>query len=383
MGPVSARLPFSMMPQKILHILWQMDIGGAERAVYQLVREQRRRGIDADVLLGSHAGFYGEKTRALGANVYELGQKHTLDFSVSRAAREIMRSYDIAHFHSAELGLIYMASRTRNLRRFYTHRGGVFRYPRKQALRYRLAGFLFRRYFAGISGNTTQGATAASRLFAISPKSIPTTYNGIDFSLLAPNRSRDEVLAELGPADDVLRIGTSANLRPWKRIELLLDAVARLKESAIHCYIIGDGPSRAALEEHGRRLGISHLVTFTGKKEHIGDYLQLLDIFVLPSGPEESFGNSAVEAMGVGLPTIVFADGGGLVEHIDDGVTGFLARDVDDLTAKLETLIADRALRTGMGERALRAIHDKYSLEAMVERYGRLYNGDSARRGEG
>ena len=63
----------------------------------------------------------------------------------------------------------------------------------------------------------------------------------------------------------------------------------------------------------------------------MASYLQVMDVFCLPSTALESFGNAAVEAMAAGLPTVVFADGGGLVEHIDDGQTGFVVADQKEL----------------------------------------------------
>lgn len=363
-------------PGPILHVLWNMEIGGAERALFQFVREQRSRGLQADVLLGSHAGLYGERTRELGAQVYELGMSGPFDFAKGRAARGIMHDYAIMHFHSAELGLMRIASAKPHPKLFYTHRAGMFSYDLKRLLRYKLTGRYLRRHFAGISGNTGQACDAASRLFGIPRSRIRITYNGIDFSLLAPSRSREEMLRELNDdRGDAIRIGTSANLRKLKRIDLLIDAVARLGDRPVHCYVLGDGPARAELEERARALGVASRVTFTGKVERMGDYLQLFDIFVLPSGPEESFGNSAVEAMGVGIPTIVFADGGGLVEHVDDGLTGYLVRDVPELASRLDLLASDPELRRRIGDAARREMLDRYSPARMVERYSALYEG--------
>ncbi len=363
-------------PGPILHVLWNMEIGGAERALFQFVREQRSRGLHADVLLGSHAGLYGERTRELGAKVYELGMSGPFDFAKGNAARGIMGDYAIMHFHSAELGLMRIASGKPHPKLFYTHRAGMFSYDLKRLLRYKLTGRYLRRHFSGISGNTGQACDAASKLFGIPRSRIRVTYNGIDFSLLAPTRSRGEMLRELNDdRGDVIRIGTSANLRRLKRIDLLIDAVARLGSRPVHCYVLGDGPARAELEERARALGVASRVTFTGKVERMGDYLQLFDIFVLPSGPEESFGNSAVEAMGVGIPTIVFADGGGLVEHVDDGLTGYLVRDVPELVSRLDLLASDPELRRRIGDAARQEMLDRYSPARMVERYSALYEG--------
>ncbi|MBS1912129.1 MAG: glycosyltransferase [Bacteroidetes bacterium] len=358
---------------RLVHVLWNMEIGGAERALFQLVREQRAHGIDADVMVGSRAGYYGEKTREVGARVTELGQSGTFDLSVAGRVRELLREYDVVHFHSAELGLMKIASRAPGIRRCYTHRAGMFRYGWKQLLRYKIAGRYLRDSFQALSGNTSQACDAASRLFRIPRDRFSITYNGIDFTLLDPARTRAEVLAELGDdGADVVRIGTCANLRRLKRIDLLIDAVARIG-TYVRCYVIGEGPARAELEEHARAMGVADRVIFTGTKQRMGDYLQVLDLFTLPSGPEESFGNAAVEAMGVGIPTIVFADGGGLREHVEHGVTGYVVRDAAGLASTIELLAADPALRERIGRAGRAAMRERYNPARMVERYNAMY----------
>src|SRR3954452_4637773 len=62
----SLSLPFrrvtvsSSMPgrPRVLHVVWTLDMGGTERAVFQLVSAQRRQGIHADVAVGHVLGFY-------------------------------------------------------------------------------------------------------------------------------------------------------------------------------------------------------------------------------------------------------------------------------------------------------------------------------------
>lgn len=365
----------------ILHVLWHMDTGGAERAVYQLVREQRRRGVEADILLASKGGFYAELARKSGARVFELGQRRTFDISVGAEAEAISASYPIVHFHYPEIGLIHLVARRSSARLYYTHRAGVFSYRPRQLARYKLAGFYFRRRFTRISANTRQAAAAASRLFGISPSLIDLTYNGLDFELLAPRRSKREVLEahNLSSHTGDFYVGTSANLRNWKRVDRLLLSVARLRDEKLTCFVIGDGPARAKLEGLARELGIENRVVFTGQRKHVGDYLQLLDVFVLPSGPQESFGNAAVEAMGMAVPAIVFADGGGLTEHVTDGSTGYVVETTEQLSNRLKMLAASPILRHKLGEAAREHVRGQYGLDSMIERYGALY--DSSREG--
>jgi glycosyltransferase involved in cell wall biosynthesis len=96
-------------------------------------------------------------------------------------------------------------------------------------------------------------------------------------------------------------------------------------------------------------------------------------VFVLPSGPGESFGNAVVEAMACGLPTIVSADCPAHVEHVSDGHTGFVVRDPRELAERLEELIRDPALRDQLGRAAVDSVRSKYSIGRMVGRFEAVY----------
>ncbi len=363
--------------KKILHVTWHMSIGGKERAIYQLIREQRRCGIDAHLLVGSKAGYYGDKTKETNAEVYELGLNSALDFSAYNKIKKNMRNFQIVHIHSNEPQLIKIIANLKHVDIFYTHRSGFRNYNFKKQIRSKVSEHYLKKHFTGLSGNTHHACIAASKLFNIPIEKFSVTYNGLDFDLLKPNRSKNEVLKELDDltlsASKVIRIGTTGKLIDLKRIHFLLKSIDRLKDQPVHCYIIGDGPAAQKLKQLAIDLQIDNLVTFTGKKEHIGDYLQILDIFAMCSGPEESFGNSAVEAMGIGLPTIIFHDGGGLLEHIENGRTGFIVKDIDELASSIKHLVANPNLRKVIGISAKKAVHEKYSLSKMVESYNNFY----------
>src|SRR5690348_8983804 len=110
----------SPAPETVLHVLWALDKGGAP--VYQLVREQRRRGIAADILVGSVGGFYAQRAGETGARVHELRQRRGFDARGFRRARAIFRSYPIVHFHAREPLLISYAAQESDIRLFYAHR---------------------------------------------------------------------------------------------------------------------------------------------------------------------------------------------------------------------------------------------------------------------
>jgi len=362
-------------PLRVLHCLWQGETGGMERAVYQLVREQLRAGsIEPGVLFSKPGGLYWERIVDLGCPTMTLDLPHGHAFHRTGAIARVMSEYDIVHFHSAEPMLMLASLRHVSLRRVYTHRGGIVRYSPKKRLQYAATGILLKHRFHGLSGNTAHAARCAGELFRMDASRFCVTYNGIDFGLLDPVRDAREVRAELGLKAEHFVLGTAANLRPWKRIDRLLRSLVTLKRADLRLLIVGDGSDRPRLEALADSLGVRTQNVFAGRQPHVGDFLQIMDAFCLPSMGLESFGNAAVEAMGLGVPTIVFADGGGTTEHIEDGHTGFVVADEQELHAVLTRLLDGRMhLGRQIGERGREAVRSKYTPAEAAQRYERLY----------
>ena len=361
---------------RVLHVSYSMGIGGAERALYQLIRGQAITGaLPALALLSGKQGLYARLAGDLGLSVFDLAQSSAFDRSVTGRFLEIARAHDCVHFQTQTPVLMWALGRDGGTPWVYTHRAGELRVGWKRRLMHHLAGRLIGRYAHAVSGNTEHAATCARQTYRLPHEDVSVTYNGIDFSLLHPRRSKTEVLAELGedPSLPVWRIGTTANLRGWKRTDLLIRAVAALDESPIMCYVIGDGPARTSLERLAGQLGVRDRVRFLGLQECVGDYLQLLDAFALLSGQAESFGNSAVEAMGLGIPTVVMADGGGLVEHFPPQQRDFPS-DLDELVQRLEGWIRQPDKAKEAARKCRQHVQRKYTLEKMVSRYDELYS---------
>lgn len=366
-----------MPARRVLHVMWTLAIGGAERALYQLVLAQREAGTEVGVLVASGPGLYGDRLVAEGVAVETLGQRRGFNVAAGVRARPILSSWDAVHFHVAEPLLMLMAARG-PAALYYTHRSGAFRYHLKQRLRYKAAGTIVRRRFAGIAGNTAHAGDVAADLFAVRREKIGVVYNGIDWDLLRPERDHRDVRAELDLRPGAVLLGTSANLRGWKRIDMVVRVLTQTPDDVVFV-VVGDGPERRALETLARELGVGERVRFTGKRSNVADFLQIFDAFVLPSGPQESFGNSAVEAMGWGVPTIVLEDGGGLVEHVVHGETGVVARDEVDMAGWITRLAGDGALRRSIGAHGRDSVREKYTVERMVEGNADLYAGRTGR----
>jgi glycosyltransferase involved in cell wall biosynthesis len=182
-----------------------------------------------------------------------------------------------------------------------------------------------------------------------------------------------------GLPDGAFAVGIVARLSPVKNHEMLLAAVARL-DARFHLVLVGDGPSRAGLEDLTRRLGMDSRVHFTGEVSAPHNLHQYLDVSVLCS-VSEGFPNTVIEAMAAARP-VVATPVGGVVDAVTHGVTGLLVPvgDSAPLADALRMLEADPALRARLGEAGREVARMKFRQEIVIERLSALYEMLAGRR---
>jgi sugar transferase (PEP-CTERM/EpsH1 system associated) len=198
--------------------------------------------------------------------------------------------------------------------------------------------------------------------------------NGVDTETFTPLR-RESVRSALGIAQDQLVIGTVGRLDPVKDHRSLIQAFSRLRPDRRHLlFIVGDGPTRAALDRLRLEVGLGDQIHLLGERNDVSLLLPALDIFVLPS-LAEGISNAILEAMASGLPVVATRVGGN-PELVQDGVTGTLVppRSSEALAAALAGYLADPTLiRTHGDAGRLRAVRE-FSLAGMFAAYDSLYS---------
>jgi len=192
------------------------------------------------------------------------------------------------------------------------------------------------------------------------------------FAPRRPRRAGGEVRRELGLGKEVVVVHSS-NLRPGKRIDLLLETVARVRAREAFKLLILAGEPFAPFAEHVRRLGLADRVVVREKVNDIEDYLQVADIGLFTS-ETESFCLSILEAMCFGCPS-VSTRVGGIPEVVEDNRSALLvpSGDVEALASALEALIHDEARRRVLGRAAQARARELFSAEVIVPRYEALY----------
>ncbi|WP_194837303.1 glycosyltransferase family 4 protein [Nocardia sp. XZ_19_369] len=162
------------------------------------------------------------------------------------------------------------------------------------------------------------------------------------------------------PSDVV--VAMVGRVTPWKGQDVLLRALAEVKVSPRQVFLVGgsffgEEAYRAELTQLADELPLE--VTFTGHVEDPQEHLRRADILVHCSVLAEPFGQVVVEGMQAGC-AVIASRPGGPAEIVESGVSGLLVDggDTAQLTAALDTLIADPALRTRLAEAGVRRARD-------------------------
>ena len=187
------------------------------------------------------------------------------------------------------------------------------------------------------------------------------------FAPRKPRRSREEMRDELGVGDEVM-ILHSSNLRPLKRIDLLLEAAARVRPRDAFKLVILAGEDFTPFSSDVHRLGLEGRVIVVERVHDIEDYLQAADLGLV-SSEMESFCLTILEAMCFACPSVA-TDVGGIPEVIENEVTGILVPfgDPGALARAVEGLIKDPARRVAMGRAAQRHARERFSSDVIVPR---------------
>lgn len=148
---------------------------------------------------------------------------------------------------------------------------------------------------------------------------IKVIYNALPPDAQVSAFTQAEARLRLGLGDKPI-ILTAARLNPWKGVDHLIAALARVPEARL--LVAGDGPMRAALEQQAQ--AVAGRVHFLGQVPHeqMALYMKAADYFALYSG-YEGLSHVLLESLLAGTPVIA-SDKGGNPEVVMHGVNGLL-----------------------------------------------------------
>lgn len=208
----------------------------------------------------------------------------------------------------------------------------------------------------------------------VPPARIRVIRNGVE--LLGPSA----VDFPLADQPGTIWLGITANLKPIKRIDVLIEALARLDRQVSwdwQCVVMGEGPERERLSHLIQQRGLVGRVHLVGSVHDVRSYLQRVDIAILCSD-REGLSNAILEYMTLSKP-IVATDAGACSELVDED-NGLLVPPGDPVTlaAALMRLGSDRELRDRMGRCSYKRACEQFNWTLAVEEWSSLFESVAA-----
>ena len=367
---------------RILHLIPQLDPGGAENHLLALVRAFPRDRYQIDVAyLKTGRGSLTSAFEATGCRVFCLGTHSWFAPNALRRLCALLRKgrYDLLHTHLPRADIYgAVAARIAEVRRVISTKHSE--------------SFSVTSFDGKLIGRLTERGISHSiaisdhlRRFYLRERIVPsserisTVHYGLNVQGFLgetnPCEANRRVRAELGIGKDALVVGTLTRLVPEKPNSYLLRAFALLKPQVreAHLLIVGDGRQREELEALASQLGIGRSVTFAGFRRDVPNVMASLDIYVQNS-IREAFGLVLLEAMAFAKP-VVATKVGAIPEIVEHAVTGILVpeRNSQALAAAILTLSGFPDGRRTMGEAGFARLIRHFSVWKMTELTVRLY----------
>jgi len=364
-------------PRPVLHIIPDLNVGGAERFLVNLVEAQVKQGLKVGVvsLFDRCTSHLEEALDRMDVIRWFLGKHRGPDVRIPWRVDQVVAQSRPWIIHTHRYALQYAAPMLiRRLEIPCVHT--VQNMASRETTRFGqvINGVLFRSRVHPVA-IAQEVALSIERRYrrwpaAVIPNAIPVAeYRG------AASRGIEWRRRE-GVDLEAFLVTCIGRLVEQKNQALLLKASARLVQQGrrnLVVVFVGQGPDEEALRNFALELGISDRVRFLGVRSDILDVLLAADLVALPSRWE---GTPLIiqEAMAAGRP-IIATRVGGVPELVKDGVTGLVVAsgDVDAMVKGIDLLWMDPSLRRRMGGAAATMALERFDRTIAAAQYLALY----------
>jgi glycosyltransferase involved in cell wall biosynthesis len=308
-------------PIRVLHVVVNMNRGGAETLIMNLYRNIDRSKVQFDFLT-CREGVFDKEIRELGGIIHRIPYINEVGhFNYIKSLNHFFANhndYTIVHSHLNRMsGLVVRAAKKNGIRFCITHshntggEGGIL------AKSYKWYSGL---YIPANSDYTFACSKAAAEwLFGSKSKEATLLNNGIEPEMFYYSPDiRSKKRNELGIRNNQLVIGHVGRFTKQKNhkflIEIFAEFVKRKPNSTL--LLCGDGVLRRDMERKVSELNLQENVKFLGVRNDIDQLLQAFDLFMFPS-LHEGLPVTLIEAQAAGIPCVISAE---ITKEVDLGI---------------------------------------------------------------
>lgn len=303
---------------RVLHVLGQLNIGGAESRIMDLYRHIDRENVQFDFAVhGDTIGFFEPEIEKLGGKIYHLPRFKAFNYFAYKKAwthffAEHKGEFEVVQGHMTSTASIYLpiAKKIGCVNKTIAHvrsagtdpglKGALTRFLRRNL--FQKADYLFMcSKIAGISAFGAKAVDEGKCTFVPNAIDVP--------QFLYNEEERANVRKELGIENKVV-LGHVGRFHYAKNHEFLLNVFAKMiqisgkDESNLVLLLVGEGPRMDEMKKMSEELGITNQVLFIGNKSDVYRYYQAMDLFLYPSRYEGMPG-TIVEAQSAALPILM------------------------------------------------------------------------------
>jgi len=357
---------------RILHVLWTGQYGGIQKLVSDMLLFNKADQKNADLIIISHKEYLFDYLSGKGIKVFYCGLKSGYDFNFIKLYRLFLlfKEYDIIHMHDFN-PFVALMSCLSGKKIIYTVHGGFnfFRRIRfSELINKRLLNIFFKTRVDFLVFNSEFTKSVAIKYHKLKKSNYAVIQNGIN----------TETVVQTSPEPDENKnksfiIGACGRFVEFKRFDLLIYAFYQFsKDKDAKLMMVGDGHLKHKYENIISDLGIrADQVIITGFTDKVSYYMKQMDVLVMPS-INEPFGLVAVESLLHGNPTIVFRDGGGLVEIIEGIEPLDIVENIDDLVKRLNYYYSNQSEITDKAEKR-KKYAERFNIKDMISKYQNIY----------
>lgn len=233
-----------------------------------------------------------------------------------------------------------------------------------------------------VTGSKYAG-THLLKVLGVNENKVKNIYNGI--STRSVTEDRKTVLSRLGLDDRKFYLGIVAIHEVRKGHVYLFKAIQKLKkiltkEEMPVLLVEGEGPLTDQLFKFIKDNSLEKNILFIGNEKNVFNFMNAIDLIVLPSISNEDFPNVVLEAMSLGK-IIIASKIAGVPEQIEHMKTGIIVepQNIDDLAHFIYEIIINRDKYVVLGSNAKQVFNDRFTDDVAISNYDLLYNNELER----
>jgi glycosyltransferase involved in cell wall biosynthesis len=364
-----------MNKKKILHVTYDMRIGGTEMVIKNIIESCDNEQFEMSIFcIDQPLGPWGVGMLDGGVSIDSMSRKDGFDLSVITALRKHINvnAIDIIHCHQYT-PWVYgaLAAFGLHAKVIFTEHGRF--YPDSSGWKRRIVNPILALITHGITAISQATKNALVEYEFLPEKRINVIYNGIK---ALPNlATKSEVRCKYKIDQETVLLGTIARLDPIKNHPMMLRGLKLCLDMKLNVklMIVGDGETRQAIEELIINLDLTNHVILTGYEPQPAELLEAFDIYLLTSFSEGT-SMTLLEAMSLSKPCIV-TNVGGNPEVIQNELNGLVVEsdDNDGLASAIMRLTQSSLDIVSMGEQAKKRYLKLFSAKTMLSQYAKLY----------